>query len=367
MIVKMILTNAFDPDPRVYKEAITLVNNGHEVEILAWDRESKYVNCPVEVNKGVKIRRFFSNGKYGSGFKQVFGYFNYIREVMRYLKVNKYDFIHCHDFDALILGGLLKVKNKDFKLVYDEHDLFHLYFENRGNLLLSNFIKSIELFCLRSIDYHIVVTPNMKKLYQNKTKSVVITNAPLKKSFNNIDKKVRHEIVIGFIGVVRYYNELKVLIDISSKFEEVNVFIAGKGTKLEEIKKYVDRMEYNHVKIFGEYQIDQLQDLYSQIDITYLVYPSKDAKISLPNKFFESIVTETPMIADKDSEFGEIIKSNSLGWTLDSKNLENSLLNVLTQVTTGENNLQSQKSNIRNNKESYYWESNIDKLLDIYD
>jgi glycosyltransferase involved in cell wall biosynthesis len=368
MIVKMILTNAFDPDPRVYKEAITLVKNGHDVEILAWDRERKFINSPFEIKEGIKIRRFFSTGKYGSGIKQVFGYLNFSREIIKYLNVNKFDYIHCHDFDGLLIGRLLKIKNKNFKLVYDEHDLFYLYFENRGrtqSLLLSKLVKKIELLCLRKVNYHIVVTPNMKRLYENITKSIVITNAPLKSSFKTIEKTKRKKIIIGFIGAVRYFNELKVLIDTSSKYENMEVFIAGKGTKLDEIKGYVAQKGYNHVRIFGQYHIDQLEELYSQIDITYLVYPSKDAKISLPNKFFESIVTETPMIAYEKSEFGEIIKRNSLGWTISSQNLEDRLSEVLKQINKN-NSIQSYKLNIKNNKEYYYWESNIDKLLKIY-
>lgn len=37
----MLLSNGFSPDPRVYKEAVTLVKNGYEVIILAWDREKR--------------------------------------------------------------------------------------------------------------------------------------------------------------------------------------------------------------------------------------------------------------------------------------------------------------------------------------
>ena len=169
----MILTNAFDPDPRVFKEAYTLVNHGHDVEILAWDRKSKYINCPTEIISGIKITRFFSVGEYGSGVKQIFGYFKYIKEVLKYLKVNKFDFIHCHDFDALLLGFLLKIKNRNLKLVYDEHDLFYLYFKHRSgihNLTLTHLIKKIELFVLRYVDYHIVVTPKMREIYQKKKK-----------------------------------------------------------------------------------------------------------------------------------------------------------------------------------------------------
>jgi len=37
----MLLAKAYRPDPRVYKEAMTLSKNGFDVSILCWDREGK--------------------------------------------------------------------------------------------------------------------------------------------------------------------------------------------------------------------------------------------------------------------------------------------------------------------------------------
>ena len=35
----MLLTNGFDPDVRVYKEALYLVGRGFSVTVLCWDRD----------------------------------------------------------------------------------------------------------------------------------------------------------------------------------------------------------------------------------------------------------------------------------------------------------------------------------------
>ncbi len=78
MIIKMILTNGFDVDPRVYKEAKTLVKHGNDVEILCWDRENKYTNKEYEIIDCIKVKRFFPKSKYGSGYKQVFSYIKFI-------------------------------------------------------------------------------------------------------------------------------------------------------------------------------------------------------------------------------------------------------------------------------------------------
>ena len=40
--IRMLLSNAFRPDPRVLKEARSLAEAGYEVTVIAWDREGKY-------------------------------------------------------------------------------------------------------------------------------------------------------------------------------------------------------------------------------------------------------------------------------------------------------------------------------------
>jgi len=46
----MLLAKAYRPDPRVYKEAMTLSKNGFDVSILCWDREGKCPKYKKEAN-----------------------------------------------------------------------------------------------------------------------------------------------------------------------------------------------------------------------------------------------------------------------------------------------------------------------------
>lgn len=369
MHIIMVLTNSFDPDPRVYKEAKTLVEMGASVEILAWDREKKYFEKPIDNYEGIIINRFFADGRYGSGVKQVLGYLKFIKQVNEHLKKTNYDYLHCHDFDALIPGFIVKLFNSKVQIIYDEHDLFYLYFEGRKGLLnktISKVIKSVEKLMLKSVRSHIVVTPNMKSLYKSVSNPVVITNAPMKESFQQIEKSYRDKTVIGFIGAVRYLEELKILIDVASNFSGIEIFIAGRGTKLNELKKYVNDSGYSSVEFYGEYDISQLEGLYKRIDITYLVYPVDDSVVSLPNKFFESVITRTPLISSKGSEFGEIIENQKLGWSIDNDDLASNLTSVLSSIQNDKGAIGYYKDNMLRNGKNYLWESNTEILKDIY-
>ena len=106
MKIVMILTNGFEPDLRVYKEAKYLSNKGYDIEILCWDREGKYITKPIEQLGKIKIVRFFEKSTYGSGLKQIFKLLKFKNACKKYLKKQKinYTYMHCHDLDGMLVG-----------------------------------------------------------------------------------------------------------------------------------------------------------------------------------------------------------------------------------------------------------------------
>src|ERR1035438_2570179 len=70
--VLMLLTNAYDPDPRVRQEALALIGMGCRVRLLAWDRDLK---APAaECMEGVEVERVFLSSTHGRGAAQIFFY-----------------------------------------------------------------------------------------------------------------------------------------------------------------------------------------------------------------------------------------------------------------------------------------------------
>lgn len=369
MNIAMILTNGFDPDPRVYKEAKSLTKLGHKITILCWDREGVYVDKPEENLDGIKIVRFFGNAQYGSGYKQAFKFLNFKKDVYNYLKDKDFEALHCHDFDGLFIGFGINKKLK-LKLVYDEHDLFYMYFYNRSGFLnkcIYNFIISMEKHMLKKVDIHIVVTPKMKELYSKISKNIyIVNNAPYKNLFNNIEKTPSDKLRIGFIGSVRYYDEMKALIDASQKYSKfVQIVVCGRGIYAEKLAEY--SKNFSNVEIRGTYHINELEELYRNIDITYAFYPGDTATISMPNKFYESIITETPVIANKVTEFGYEVCKNNFGYGIDSGNLKDKLQNIIGRLIENPEEKKGIIDNMKRLKNNYFWEANEPKLGEIYE
>lgn len=366
--VYMILTNGFDPDPRVYKEAQSLIKLGYSVEILSWDRENKYLHKPEEILNEIKIRRFFPKSEYGSGLKQIKNLNTFKGQVKKYLSSKQIRYLHCHDFDALVVGASIIKQHPNSKLVFDEHDYFYSYFKNRGglkNVIISILIKIWQRYITNNfVDTKIVVTPKMKEIDYSNVEIKVINNAPLKRTFSDNEKIKSDRIRIGFVGNLRYEKEIFYLIDEVGNNEAFEIFLAGGGTKLTQIKEYVENNNVNNVIFYGQFNQSELENLYKRIDITYLIYPLSDSIISLPNKYFESMITGTPIITRIEAEIGGVVSGGNYGWTIDSSFFSESLKSIISNLSKKE--ILSKRQNILQNSNDVFWEDNDIILMEIY-
>src|SRR5690242_17637911 len=103
--VLMLLTNAYDPDPRVRQEALALIAMGCRVRLLAWDRDLQ--KPAFECMEGVEVERVFLSSTHGRGAMQIFFYaWLYLKMVWRGWH-GSFDVVHCHDLDTLPIGFVL--------------------------------------------------------------------------------------------------------------------------------------------------------------------------------------------------------------------------------------------------------------------
>jgi glycosyltransferase involved in cell wall biosynthesis len=103
------------------------------------------------------------------------------------------------------------------------------------------------------------------------------------------------------------------------------------------------------------------------MEFTYAVYP-KTAIVSMPNKFFESIITETPIIADVNTEFGKIVEDKKFGFVINSnQEVSTQLKDILRKIINDKNILNVIKSNMSKEKNKYCWENNIETLVSVYE
>lgn len=355
--VKMILTNSFKSDNRVLKEARTLVNNGYEVEVLAWDREGELKEKLEDEIEGIKVKRFFIETKYGSGIKQILKFFKFYQEVRKYLKNKEEYILHCHDLDGGIIGYFIRSKIKILDL--------HEFYENEElNLYRRNIQKIIGNFLIKRYNKIIVCCDYQKKEYSLKTyrEIFILYNYPRKEEFKDFEKSDNEKIRIRYAGYVRHYNTLSSLIKIGNKFKNFEIFINGKGVVLEKLLKL---KRNNNIRITGEFAIGELKKFYEETDLNYIVYGNskKNSTKTYPVKFYESLYLNIPVIVTDNSLMAEFVKKYDIGFVV-KEPLEENLEEIFKTLTKEE--LKIKRENISKNNFGCSWESQEKAFLNFY-
>lgn len=357
----MILTNRFDPDIRVYKEAKYLVERGYNVEILCWDRESEYVEKETEFIDGIKIKRFFPYSKYGTGLNQIKPFYKFIQECKEYLNNEEYSYLHCHDLDGIIAGYLIKKENA--KLIFDMHEFYEVNGKQQHIRLL--FRQVVSFFQTKSdaiIHVNDEQTAVIKK--KNKRKLINLPNYPEKDSYIGSEKKKSDKLRISYIGSVRQYEELKNLMMAVNNMDDVEVKIHGAGVAQEKLA--ADMSAYTNTKVTGKYHFDDSPRLYSETDILYVVYPSTiQNNTSYPIKFFEAIITQTPMIVNKGTVLEDFIDEYKVGFSIDGANVED-IRKLITEIKNNQTMLSEKESNVKKIQLKFSWDKVVNNLEKIY-
>ena len=184
----MLLTNAYDPDPRVRQEALALIRMGCRVKLLAWDRDMK---CPAsECMEGVEVERVFLPSKHGRGTTQIFFYaWLYLKMFWRAWRT-PFDAVHCHDLDTLPLGFIVgKLKRKP--IVYDSHESFPDMLEGNIHPAVQRGLVRLENFFIRRIDLLITVGERLRRHFDQKRArhSAVVGNWKRLEEFSSTDEQ----------------------------------------------------------------------------------------------------------------------------------------------------------------------------------
>ena len=317
----MLLTNAFEPDVRVYKEAKYLVDKGCSVEILCWDRKKDSCRKRKERVDGINIIRFRKPSIAGTGFRQIGAFLGFVNACRKYCKKRHFDYFHCNDFDGAVVWSF--IKNDKARMIFDMHE----YYEGaRGMSRISSFLirKAIIYFIKRS-NYSLYENDlYLKKAYDSvKNKLLQLKNYPDLDIIKFIPKKEAEEFRVGYHGDVRnQIPEFKTLFEAVKDISDIRVDIHGGGIDLPKLIEL--EQEYKNVYIHGPYNgLLESTELYANTDVVFAGYQPKAKRKEYEEivKFYECIVTGTPIIMT-ESYIGMALKINKYGFGLTCDTLD---------------------------------------------
>jgi glycosyltransferase involved in cell wall biosynthesis len=374
--IAMFVFNAFTNDSRVLKEATSLQEHHFDVTVIA----HKDVGVKdVESIDDLKIRRFsYLDRKITKGtFGKLKAYLVYVKKSIAYCK--DFDILHCHDLNTLPIGFIIKkFFNKNVKIVYDAHE--HET-EIRGLVgTKQKFTKIIEKFLIKSADKVITVSNAIAEDYArlyNIPKPALVLNTP---PYQEIAKKdiFRKELGIDKNQTIFLYQGgfsagrgIEILLEAfqniqqdadNHDFQPCIVFM-GYGP-LEELVINTAR-KYDDIYFYPAVAPDVLLDYTSSADFGILFYENNclNHDYCSPNKMFEYLMADIPVIASNLYEMKRLVQNNNIGIVAE-ENTANGLKEAIIKATMLDR--EELRKNIQKIKKIYNWEEQEKVLLTLY-
>lgn len=324
MNIVIIRSNPVKPDSRVEKEAWTLMNAGHKVRILAWDRESDHK--PIDGNimvLGCEIPITWLGHKagYAEGMKSLKSFLKFQISMRKWLKKNssEYDVVHACDYDTAILSyGIVKRRHKKFVF-----DIFDMLFSNPKSIL-QKIVYSLQIHVINKADATIICTEERSSQIKGSTPRnlIVIHNTPIEEQKNtdvDLCLSANAEVTkLVYVGILQDNDRLlREIAECCSERSDVEFHVAGFG-QLEEYFSFMAE-KYKNIIFYGKVPYDVGLSLEEQCDIMMAVYNpvSENNRNAAPNKFYEALMLGKPLLITKEMIMGKTIESNRIGVLVD--------------------------------------------------
>ncbi|MFZ5995728.1 MAG: glycosyltransferase family 4 protein [Thermodesulfobacteriota bacterium] len=372
--ILMLFSMSFEPYQgrylRAYNEAKTLVENGYQVTVLGWDRSGR--SAPCEVRDGIRIERIHQAAPDRTGINSLPSFIRFCAKVIHHVKKGRFDLIHCHNLQLLPLGVLLK-RLKKVPLIFDscEPDYFALYPRK-----LQDMVKSFEKFMANRADVIFVHNDYQVKKYHTLGHKLVtlIGSYPTKEMRPDPVEKpsIKREVVLGRIGSIYQDNGIEEILAgfrlLSRSMENVSLLFAGRvfdsyQNDFERLTKGIG----DKVKVLGAFDCHDMCKLYSQIDVSIIIYHrSAWFKNITPTKFFDSLAMGVPVIVSDMGGLKEIVEHYRCGIVVDERDPEEVAEAIKKMCENPALRYDMAINGLRAVKENYNWERMQERLLRAY-
>ena len=365
-------SNPVDPDPRVEKEADTLLKAGYAVDILCWDRLEDYTvrETNLKLDHGqCKVFRVGIKASFGGGFKKnLKPLLKFQRRITAFIKENheKYAVVHACDFDTAF-AAYSATRGTDTKLVYDIFDYYADAFSVPESL--RKLVTSLDARIINHADGVIICSEQRRKQISgtHPQRLIVIHNAPPVKTFESrTDAIDEHLLRIAYVGILSEGRLIPELLEIVSQNEQCyELHIAGFGILEPLVTEYAARCR--NIIFYGKTEYMQTLSIENEADVMTALYDPAVAnhKYAAPNKFYEAMMLGKPLVMCKGTGMADMVKEYGIGVCIEysGKALADGLDQIRDYISEYRTRSQHEKELFKNN---YSWEIMSKRLTDLY-
>lgn len=362
------VTNDLVTDRRLEKTATLLTNEGYNVLTVG----RRYRQSPPLSPRKYQTKRLHLLFKKGFFF-----YAEYNLRLFFFLLFKKVDILTANDLDTLLPNFLVsKIRKK--KILYDSHEYFCGLPELTNRPFVRSVWQSIEKICFPHLPVVITVSQSIAILYDSlypnrKMKVQVIRNVPTKKGLTitatrtSLDLPVDKKIIImqGSMNVDRGAEEL---VRAMLTIENALLLLVGDGDIIPELKQLVVSLELEKKVLFiPRLTPDKLFNYTGLSDIGCSL--EKDTNLNyrycLPNKLFDYLLAQLPIITSDLPEMSNIVKTYEVGLVLEEYSPE-AIAHSIKKLIEDEELYKFCKKNTAKVISEFNWEKEGQLLRQLY-
>jgi len=309
---KIVFILNVDEKPRYYKRIEEFYERGFVVDVYAFKRyESAGLTLSVPVTI---VDTYKPNISFRERLPKV------INGVKRIVKQYKRENVLYYIF-GLDVASVFRYCHPSIKYIYEEGDLVHTYssssfFRNLMECIDKSVIRHSFLTVFTSegfIDYHFNVQSIKNGIVIPNKISGAVKSIPNQYDSKKIKEKNLH---IGFVGAPRFATIINFFKYACVTFPQHDFHVFGGPVPVD----FDELKGYSNMHFHGKFKTpDDLPAIYSQLDLVLSTYDtdSDNVRYAEPNKLYEAIYFETPILVSSNTFLSKKVKELGVGFDLE--------------------------------------------------
>lgn len=362
--ITVLVSNDLTHDQRVRKVCESLQELGFDIYLLG-----RKMKGSVNMDRNYPWKRlnlFFHKG--------VLFYASLNIRFFFFLLFHKTDVILANDLDVL-LPAFLVSRWRRKKLVYDSHE----YFTEAAGLTGRNFQKNvwlkIEKWIFPKLSKVFTVNESIAEIYRDKYQVPVevVRNIPpridVKKelSRSDLDLPLDKKIILLQGAYIDFDRGAKELAQSMKYVDGALLLIIGAGQEIDTVKKIrVEEGLEEKIKILPKLPFEKLQQYTLNADLGVSIDKPLhlNYKLSLPNKLFDYIQCEIPILTSALPELLRVHSEFEIGETIENHDIEHIAEKINSALYSDKRIIW--KENLKKAAVHYTWENEAKVIAKVY-
>lgn len=351
MLHIVLIDDCFPINTRNRKILVSLSKHyGKDVtlSVITWDRNNDY----KEELEGYHVYK--KSSEYGNKTRKLLNLWGYRKFCHDTIKSLHSDVVIASHWNNLMMVPRLNRQRQ--MLIYENLDV------PTEAYVLRKMTTALERWHMRRVDLTIHASRFFTRLYSPKIKQIILENKPSFQTPLPQEYVIHQPICIAFIGLLRYRDISKVLIDAVRNDSRFQLYFHGDGHALQYLETCAEGA--SNVFFTGRYAYEDVAKLYQQTDIVWAAYPNKDFNVvyAISNKFHESLSFGIPTVYADNTCLGDFVVEKHIGMTVDPYSVE-AVKQLLEHIVSHQDDLRKMAQDMRTfSKDQTTWEEDFRKV-----